>query len=137
MTEEALRMSVGYFEAALAEDPNYALAYTGLADTYGLFAFLEIMPAREALSRAKELAEAALRIDSELAEANTSLAGVKKLYEWDWEGAEGEYLRALELNPHHAPTHHEYAALLSSLGRSDEAIKEIHRAHELDPLSLV
>jgi len=137
MTEESLRMSVAYFEAALAEDPNYALAYTGLADTYGLFAFLDIMPASEALPRAKELAEAALRIDGGLAEAHASLAGVKKLYEWDWEGAEGEYLRALELSPNHAQVHHEYAALLSSLGRSDEAMREIHRAHELDPLSLV
>jgi TolB-like protein/Flp pilus assembly protein TadD len=137
MTEEALRMSVAYFEAALAEDPNYALAYTGLADTYGLFAFLDIMSAGEALPRAKEMALAALRIDGELAEAHASLAGVKKLYEWDWDGAEEEYLRALELNPNHAPAHHEYAALLSALGRSDQAMKEIHRAHGLDPLSLV
>lgn len=137
MTEEALRMSVAYFEAALAQDPDYALAYTGLADTYALSAFLDIMPASEALPRAKELAMAALRIDGELAEAHASLATVKKLYEWDWEGAEGEYLRALELNPNHAPAHHEYAALLSSLARSDEAMREIHRAHELDPLSLV
>jgi serine/threonine-protein kinase len=80
---------------------------------------------------------AALRIDGELAEAHTSLAAVRKLYEWDWEGAEWEYLRALELSPNHAPAHHEYAALLSSLGRSDEALREIHRAHELNPLSLV
>lgn len=137
LTEEAVRMSVAYFKAALSEDPNYALAYAGLADTYSLSAFLDLMPAREAMPHAREAAQAALRIDPDLAEAHASLAGVKKLYEWDWDGAESEYLCALELNPDHAPAHHEYAAYLSALGRTSEAAKEIHRAHELDPLSLV
>src|SRR5204862_6717127 len=134
MTEDALRKSVAYFESALAEDPNYALAYTGLADTYGLFAFLDLMPAAQALARAKELAISALRIDPQLAEAHASLAGVKKLLEWDWQGAESGYLRALELNPGYAAAHHEYAALLSCAGRADAAMKEIRRAQELDPL---
>lgn len=137
LTEEALRMSIAYFQAALTEDPNYALAHAGLADTYGLSAFLDIMPAREAMPRARESALAALRIDSDLAEAHVSLAGVKKLYDWDWEGAESEYLRAMELNPDLPPAHHDYAAFLSALGRTAEATREIHRAHELDPLSLV
>ena len=137
MTEEDLHKSVAYFEAALAQDPRYVLAYAGLADTYSLFAFLGLLPAVEAHRRAKELALAALRIDSELAEAHASLAGIMKLFDWDWAGAEAEYRKALQLNPNYAAAHHWYADFLSASKRPQEALREIRRALELDPLSLV
>jgi DNA-binding winged helix-turn-helix (wHTH) protein/Flp pilus assembly protein TadD len=137
MTEEDLRKSVAYFEAALSADADYAPAYAGLADTHALFAFLGIAPARDALRRANEFAQAALRIDDTLAEAHVALAGVKKLYHWDWSGAEGEYQKALRLNPNYARGHQLYAGHLSAMGRPEEALQEIRRALELDPLSLV
>jgi Tfp pilus assembly protein PilF len=137
MSEDALRKSVAYFKSALEADPHFALAYAGLADTYTLFAFLDLMPAAEAMPQARDLAETALQIDPQLAEAHASLAGIKKLFEWDWAASEAEYRRALQLNPNLASAHHWYADHLSALGRFEEAISEIRRAHELDPLSLV
>jgi tetratricopeptide (TPR) repeat protein len=136
-TEEDLRKSIAYFEAALTDDPRCALAYAGLADTYSLFAFLGTVAAKEAHARVKKFTTAALRIDPQLAEAHTSLAGVKKLYEWDWAGAEAEYLRALELNPRYAAARQLYADHLSAMGRPQEAIQQIRSAQELEPLSLV
>jgi DNA-binding winged helix-turn-helix (wHTH) protein/Flp pilus assembly protein TadD len=136
MTEEDLRKSVAYFEAALGAEPDCALAYAGLADTYGLLAHLGILPAKEAHERASEFTSAALRIDDKLAEAHTALAGVKKLYEWDWTGAEAAYREALALKPNDAQGHRKYAALLSALERHPEAIQAIRRAQQLDPLAL-
>jgi TolB-like protein/Flp pilus assembly protein TadD len=137
MTEDDLLKSIAHFEAALRQDPNYSLAYTGLADTYSLFAFLGILPSREACRRAKQLTTAALEIDEDLAEAHASLASVHRLFDWDWPRAEAGYLKALELNPNYADGHHWYAAHLSAMGRPEEAIREIRSAQELDPLSLV
>ena len=137
LTEDDLRKSEAYFESALAVDPQCAPAYAGLADTYSLFAFLDVLPAREAHRRAQEFALAALRIDQRLAESHVALGNVKKLYEWDWAGAEACYRTALELNPQCAGAHQEYAALLAAFGRHREALEEIRRAHEMDPLSLV
>lgn len=137
MSEADLHKSVAYFEAALAEDPSYALAYTGLADTYCLFATMNTMPPLEAQVRAKAYATAALRMDQDLAEAHASLAGLKKICEWDWAGGETEFRRALELDPNYASAHRRYASHLSSMGRHDEALLVIRRAQELDPLSLV
>lgn len=137
MTEEDLHKSIAHFEAALREDPNYSLAYTGLADTYSLFAFLGILAPREACRRAKQLTKAALEIDDELAEAHASSASVRRVFDWDWPAAEAGYLRALELNPNYADAHHWYAAHLSAMQRPEEALREIRTAQELDPLSLV
>jgi len=137
MSEDGLGKSIGYFEDAIVKDPHYALAYSGLADTYGLYGFFGLMPPREVMPRARELSRIALSLDDGLAEAHASLASIKKSYEWDWVGAENEYLRALELNPNYATGHHWYADFLSSMGRSEEAMQEIHTAQELDPLSLV
>jgi len=137
MTPDALQTSIAHFESAIAADPDYALAYAGLADVHSLFAFLNVLPSDQALVRARDLATTALRLDDELAEAHASLAGVKKLYDWDWEGAEREYLRALELNPNYAAGRQSYAAHLSAQGRSEEALREIRLAQQLDPLSLV
>jgi DNA-binding winged helix-turn-helix (wHTH) protein len=137
MTEEDLSKSVAYFEAALAAEPDCALAYTGLADTYSLLAFLGTLPAQEAHGRAREFITAALRIDAQLAEAHATLGSLKKLDEWDWADAEASYRKALELKPAYAHGHRMYAALLSALGRHPEAIQEIRKAQQLDPVSLV
>jgi DNA-binding winged helix-turn-helix (wHTH) protein len=136
MTEEDLRRSVAYFEAALAAEAECALAYAGLADTYSLLAHLGILPAKEAHERGIECTAAALRIDPQLAEGHTALAGLKKLYEWDWMGAEAAYRQALGLKPNDAHGHRMYASLLSAMERHPEAIQEIRRAQQLDPLSL-
>lgn len=137
LTEEDLHKSIAYFESSLARDPDYALAYTGLADTYTLFAFHGILPVRESFERARKFAERALRIDDQLAEAHTSIAQLKRACNWDWAGAEAAYRRALELNGDDARVHCHYAAHLSTTGRHQEALKEIAAAQELDPLSLV
>jgi len=137
MTEEDLSKSVAYFEAALGADPDCALAHAGLADTYNLLAFLGILSAKEAHARAREFTRSALRIDSKLAEAHAAMASLKAMYEWDWHGAEAGYRRALELDPNYAHGHRMYAALLSALERHAEAIQEIRRAQQLDPLSLL
>ncbi len=137
LTAEDLHKSVAHFESALARDPGYALAYTGLADTYIQFAFQGMLPAQESFAHAKKFAEAALRIDDHLAEAHTSIAGVKRYCDWDWTGAEIAYRRALELNGNDPRAHRLYADYLSTMGRSAEALREISAAQELDPLSLV
>ncbi len=137
MTEDDLRKSIALFEAALAQDPRYALAYTGLADTYCLLAFFGILDSADAHQRAIPLVTTALEIDDECAEAHASLAGIKKSFQWDWPGAEAEYRRALQLKPDYADAHRWYAALLSAIGRPGQAMKEIRCAQELDPLSLV
>jgi len=137
LTAEDLHKSVAHFESALARDPDYALAYTGLADTYIQFAFQGMLPARESFAHAKKFAEAAFRIDDRLAESHTSIAGVKRYCDWDWTGAETAYRRALELNSNNPRAHRQYADYLSTMGRSEEALKEIAAAQELDPVSLV
>jgi adenylate cyclase len=137
MTEEDLHKGIAHFEAALRQDPNYCLAYIGLADTYTLFAFLGILAPREACRRSKQLMKAALEIDDELAEAHALSARLKRLFDWDWPGAEAGYLRALELNTNYADGRRSYAAHLSGMERHEEAMREIRTAQELDPLSLV
>ncbi len=137
MNEADLRKSVACFESAIVQDQRYALAYAGLADVYTNFAVLGMLPPAEANYRAKELAATALQIDSQSPEAHASLARVKKLLDWDYSAAETEYLRALELNPGFAGGHHGYAALLAAMGKREHALKEVQRALELDPLSLV
>ena len=137
LTAEDLHKSIAHFESAIARDPGYALPYTGLADTYIQFAFQGMLPAPESFAQAKKFAGAALRIDDHLAEAHTSIAGVKRYCDWDWTGAEVAYRRALELNSNDPRAHRLYADYLSTMGRSEEALREISAAQELDPLSLV
>jgi tetratricopeptide (TPR) repeat protein len=136
MTEDALRQGVAYFESALERDPRFALAYAGLADSYSLFAFLDLMRPRDAFSRARELAVSALRIDANLPEAHIALAAIMHFYDWDKTGAEVEYRRALALNPNSAAARRSYAAHLCSLGRFSEALEHLRWAQDLDPLSL-
>jgi serine/threonine protein kinase/tetratricopeptide (TPR) repeat protein len=136
--EESFQKALQYFQQAIERDPNFALAYSGLADTYNLLGGPEAggnQPPNEVLPKAKAAALKALEIDETLAEAHVSLAHSKYFYDRDWAGAEREYKRAIELNPNYSVAHHWYAIYLTVHGRP-EALTEIRRAHELDPLSL-
>jgi eukaryotic-like serine/threonine-protein kinase len=135
-TGEGYNKGIEYFQQAIEKDPNYALAYSGLADCYSSLAFNGNVPPKEAFPRAKEAALKALEIDDKLAEAHASLGYIKTLYDWDWTGAEKELQRAIELNPSYALSHQWYGITLISVGRFEEAIAEGKRAMELDPLSL-
>jgi len=127
-SEEGYQKAIAYFEQAIAKDPNYALAYAGLADC-------DIM--LEARPRAKQMALKALELDSELVEAHTSLAFLKLIHDWDFQGAAQSFRHALELNPNYPTAHHWYAYNLLILGQVEEALAEIKRAQELDPVSLI
>jgi DNA-binding winged helix-turn-helix (wHTH) protein/TolB-like protein/Tfp pilus assembly protein PilF len=138
-TEEGFRQSIRHFEEAIAKDPAYALAYAGLADTYGLVAYYgyERVAARaDALARARAMAERAVSLDDTVAEGHAALGLVKSL-ERDWQGASGGYRRALALNPNYATARQRHALLLLSSGRLEEATAEMRRAQEIDPLSVV
>jgi serine/threonine protein kinase/Tfp pilus assembly protein PilF len=136
-TEEDLRKAIEYFEKALKEDPNYAKAYAGLADTYAVIPFFSSIQPKQAYGKAKEAVLKSLEIDNTIAEAYTSLAAIKEQIEFDWEGAYKDHKRALELNPGYATAHHWYAIHLICRGLHDEALAEITKAHELDPLSFI
>ncbi len=136
-TEEGMSKAVEYFQQAIERDPNYALAYAGLADCYNLQTIYSGIPPKEAFPRGKAAAIKALAIDDTLAEAHTPLAYVKQIYEHDLEGAENEFKRAIELNPSYATAHQWYGEYLTMMGRLDEALAEKKKAQELDPLSLV
>jgi len=136
-TEKGLKDAIEHFEDSIRHDPKFALAYTGLADSYSLLASysLEYVPPKEGFPKAKKAAEKALLIDNYLAEAHASLGLVKFYYEWDWNGAEAEFKKALELNPGYAQAHQYYADFVKSFGRFDEALEEMKKALTLDPLS--
>jgi TolB-like protein len=133
--EANLTKSIEYFEKAIEIDPNYALAYAGLGDAYYILGQNGHWPPEKALPEAKAAALKALEIDSKLAEAHTSLAGIMVDYDWDFVGAEKEFKLAIELNPNYATAHAWYAGLFSSLGLHEEAIREVKIARNLDPLS--
>ena len=135
-TEEGLKKGIEYFQQAIEKDPGYALAYAGLADSYVVLGEWALMAPWEAFPRAKAAAFKALEMDETLAEAHAPLGTARANYDWDWVGAEKEFKRAIELNPGYATAHNFYAQYLSAMGRHKEAIAEIKRAQELDPLSL-
>ena len=135
-TQEGVFEAIDFFEQAIAEDPGYALAYTGLADSFALLLDYRSVPVKEWHERAKEYARKALALDESLAEAHTSLAWSLFIYDWDWDGAAHEFRRALELDPKYATAHQWHAFSLASLGRLDEALLEGHVAQELDPASV-
>jgi TolB-like protein/Flp pilus assembly protein TadD len=136
-TKDDILKGVEYFQQAIKLDPNYALAYAGVADSYnGMTAYPYLSP-KEAVPQAKTAAERALEIDPSLAEAHTALANSLACFDWNWVEAEREFKRALELNPNDSGTHWRYGMFyLMLLGRSDEAIAEGKRAVELEPLNL-
>ncbi len=129
--------AIEYFNQAIAIDPNYALAYSGLADCYITMTTYGAIAPSEGFSKAKDAAKKALAIDDTLAEAHTSLAHLTWLSEWDWAGGEREFERALRLNPNYETAHQWYATYLSAMGRHKEAIAAIKRAQALDPTSSI
>lgn len=136
-SEDGFQKAIESFQAAIDKDPNYALAYAGLADCYTLLPAWALSAPSDAHPRARTAAEKALTLDPTIAEAHAALAHTQHNYEWDWSGAERSYRRAIELNPNYATAHHWYGNLLSDLGRTDESLSEKKRALQLDPLSLV
>jgi len=131
-----LRQAIAFYERAIARDPNYALAYAGLAEAYVILPNYTGAAPQEAYSKAKAAALKALQLDDKLAEAHTALA--EELYfDFDMAGSISEFQRAIALNPNYATAHHWYGNLLADLGRFDEAIAEVKRSIELDPLSLI
>ena len=135
-TTEGLMKGIGYFKQAIISDPNYALAYAGVADSYNILASYSALAPKEAFPKAKAAATIALELDDNLAEGHTSLAFVTFGYDWRFAEAQREFTRALELNPGYAPAHLWYALYLAAMNRMQEALAEIKRAEELDPLSL-
>jgi TolB-like protein/DNA-binding winged helix-turn-helix (wHTH) protein/Flp pilus assembly protein TadD len=138
-TADGLRVALAYFNQAIEEDPNYAQAYSGLADTYALLGDWQyaVMTPKEAFPKAKAAALKAVELDSALGEAHNSLAFVLDGFDWDLDSGGKEFRRAIELNPGYATAHHWYAWHLALLGQYDEAIAEMKKAESLDPLSLI
>jgi tetratricopeptide (TPR) repeat protein len=134
-TGESLKQAVELYRQAIEKDPNYALAYSGLAETYVLFSSYDVAPANDSMPQAKAAALRALEIDDSLAEAHTALGFYLSNYEWDRDGSEREFRRAIELKPNYATAHHWLAANLSDVRRFDDSLVELRRAEELDPLS--
>ncbi len=132
---DGFERAVELFNEAIDEDPLYAQAYAGLADTYTLLAYYYHRTPEDAFPLAKAAAQRALEIDDSLAEAHTSLGYIKALYEWKWSAAEADLKRAIELNPNYPTAHHWYGAFLMTQSRLDEALEEASKAQTLDPLS--
>jgi TolB-like protein/Flp pilus assembly protein TadD len=137
MTEDGLERSIGHFDRAARMDSSFALPRAGLADSHVLLAFFGIRAAQVVMPVAEREARKALEIDGTLPEAHLSLAEIQKAYHWNWSAAEAEYQSALQLNPNFANAHRLYADFLSGLARVEEAEREMERAMELDPLSLI
>ena len=135
-TEPGMKKSVEYFQLAIQKDPNYALAHSGLADSYNVMGGLGFLPSKEAYLRAKTAANNALKLDNTLSEAHIVLADVLYELEWNWPAANKEFERAIKLNPSYATAHQRYSLFLMKLGRTEESLSEIYRARALDPLSL-
>jgi TolB-like protein/Tfp pilus assembly protein PilF len=134
-TEESLHKAISFFDQARGIDPNYALAYAGLADSYQILVFHGGLSPKDYVPSARAAAERAIGLDDGLAEAHTALAYVRFYYDWDWSGAEAEFKRAIALNPNYATAHQWYGEFLGDLGRNDESMAERKRALTLDPLS--
>jgi tetratricopeptide (TPR) repeat protein len=133
-TGDGLKKALDYFEQALVKDPNYALAHVGLADCYVVLPEYGAAPSKQAMPKARAAALTALKLDDTLGEAHAALGMVRE-HEWDWQGAEAEFRKAIELSPNYATVHHWYSMLLRVFGRFDQARREIQRAQQLDPLS--
>lgn len=134
-TAEGLWRAVDFFKQAIAVDPNYALAYTGLSDAYTSLDWYGVLSTKQSNPQARAAAEKALEMDGALAGAHVALAKALQ-YEWNWAGAEAEYRRAIELNPNDAAAHQWYAVYLTFMGRCDQGLAQMRQALELDPSSL-
>jgi serine/threonine-protein kinase len=135
-TSEGVSEGIKYFEDAIALDPSYALAYTGLADSFALHIDYRNVPVHEGFEKAKFYARKAIELDDSLAEAHASLAWSLFIYDWDWDGAAKAFRRAIELDPRYATAHQWYAFLLASQEKFDESLIEAHTAQENDPASI-
>lgn len=136
-TNDGLEKSIDYFNQAIARDPNYALAYAGLADSWFTSGWYHYTAPADAYTRSTAAAAKALELDPKLAEAHTTIAMIKAVHEYDWNGADREFKQAIELNPRYATAHQRYSLFLPIVGRLDEAVAEAKKARELDPLSLI
>jgi len=135
--EEGLRKGIDYFRQAIEQDPGYALANIGIADSYNILGFYNVIASRDAYPKAKAAARRALELDDGLAEAHASLAYAANYYDWDWAGAERGFLKAIELNPNYPTARQWYGLQLASRLRFEEANREMRGALEADPLSLI
>ena len=136
-TLEGFQQAIASFEQAIARDPGYAPAHAGLANSYSLLSAYSVAPGAQYMPLARAAALRALELDANLPEAHTALALVIQNYDYDWQTAEKEYRRAIELNPNYATAHQWYAEHLGFRGRFEEAFRESERARQLDPLSLI
>jgi len=136
LTDDGFFKGRDYFQQAIDKDPNYALAYAGLADAYNALGGFDTLASKETFPKAREAAEKALKLDESLAEAHSALAVVKFSYDWEFAAAEREFRRALEINPNYSDAHKMNSYYLTAMGRFDDALKEMTRAQELDPLNL-
>jgi serine/threonine protein kinase len=132
-----IEKAIGLFQQAVEKDPLFAPGYVGIADCYNISSVLVLMDPRVAYPKSKEAVAKALAIDEGLAEAHAALGWIKTFHDWDWAGAEREFLRSFELNPSYANAHYFYSLYLCIMGRSEEAFAESSRALEIDPISLV
>jgi TolB-like protein/Tfp pilus assembly protein PilF len=135
-TEEGLKESIDFYQQAIGRDPNFALAYAGIADAHSFLGRLGFARPQDAYPKAKEAAEKALQIDDTLAEGYIALAFVKYNYDWNWLDAEIDFNWAIGLNPNYATAYQYYGSLLANLGRFEEAMAKLEKARELDPSSL-
>jgi len=137
-SQEGLTKAIEYFQLAIEKDPNYALAYAGLADCYSIIgsAIVGTVPSQDVAPKAKAAAVKALQLDDTLAEAQTSLATVRFNYDWDWAGAASGFQRSIALNPSYATAYQRYSLYLMAMGRTNESLVQMTRARELDPLSI-
>ena len=137
-SEQSLDKAIQYFQSATEKDPQYALAYAGLADCYGILgaAIVGTVPTAEVAPKAEAAATTAVGLDPRLAETQTALATVQFNYKWNWKAAEAGFRRAIQLNPSYATAHQRYSLYLIAMGRTDESLAEMNRARSLDPLSL-
>ena len=136
-TEEGFYKAIGYFQQAVEKDPNYALAYTGVAESYVLLGWNSYLPPKDAFPKGKAAAMTALELDPDLGEAHTPLAAALWLHDWKWQEAHTEFRRSLELNPTYPTANHWYAEYMMTMGRHEEAIARMKNSQELDPLSLI
>lgn len=136
-TEEGFYKAIEHFQKAVQKDPRYALAYTGVAESYVLLGWNSYLPPKEAFPKAKAASMAALALNPDLGEAHTPLAAVLWLYDWHWEEAHREFKRSLELNPTYPTAGHWHAEYVMTMGRPVEAIAKMKSSQELDPLALI
>ncbi|MFY9570392.1 MAG: winged helix-turn-helix domain-containing protein [Blastocatellia bacterium] len=136
VTPDGVRKSIGYFQEAIDKDPNFALAYCGMCASYTLFGHLRVLRPQEAFPAAKAALARALELDESLSEAHAQMGFIALHYDYDWHRADKEFGRAIELNPDSPMAHHGRAFYLAAIGRTDEALVEIKKAQDLNPVSL-